>query len=418
MAEKDERRQVVRGYFGTVESAGKDAFASGLALLSLSTSFDGGLSPRVDMRSSVLILSASVVLFFAAGFLGLAVVFLVALVAVWSSSAGLGNGDAATEKASNAETDTRKRARVSSLFMSMFLAVGAVYQMNIALNCRMQKQQYQGKHEIETVVQADGSAPCEQRGCEQEDNDQAGACPKAAPQADDPQHEGGKSHVNQGRYPGTHLEKHAVVQKSFDVVALKVHPTNRPDRAFVVVEIVFLAFLALVAVAIAANEHNTAAHQAGRQIDAGRIAVVADLHVPLFAWRWIAEDFDGRNGAGLLGAEGAQLRVYKGFGRHEGCVHELVLGEFVGKDGGLRHGRVSRLLQNAGKRLRIGVGDLERKRVEVKVLSRTVDANGCKRDFAQIVSRMIETVARHPCRTRRRNFILGEAIGNATALEN
>src|ERR1019366_3088790 len=124
------------------------------------------------------------------------------------------------------------------------------------------------------------------------------------------------------------------------------------------------------------------------------------------------------HGAGLLGAEGAQVRVYKVFGRHEGCVHELVLGEFVGKDGGLRHGRVSRLLQKAGKRLRVGVGDLERKRVEVKVLSRTFDANGGKRDFAQIVRRMIETVARNPRRSRRWNFILGEAVGNATALEN
>src|ERR1019366_1829430 len=139
MAEKDERRQVVRGYFGTVESAGKDAFASGLAFLSLSTSFAGGLSPRVDMRSSVLILSASVVLFFAAGFLGLAVVFLVALAVVWSSSAALGKGDAATDMASNAEPDTRKSVLVSSLFMSMFLAV---YQMNITLNCSMQKQQH------------------------------------------------------------------------------------------------------------------------------------------------------------------------------------------------------------------------------------------------------------------------------------
>jgi hypothetical protein len=43
--------------------------------------------------------------------------------------------------------------------MSDLLGVGAVYQMNIALNRGMQKQQYQGKHEIEAIVKRDSRKP-------------------------------------------------------------------------------------------------------------------------------------------------------------------------------------------------------------------------------------------------------------------
>jgi len=69
-----------RDYFGLSASV----FGTVLVSLDALESFGGGLSPRVDMRSSVLTLSPSVELFVEAAFFGFAAGFFGGLFVVWS----------------------------------------------------------------------------------------------------------------------------------------------------------------------------------------------------------------------------------------------------------------------------------------------------------------------------------------------
>src|SRR5580700_4214691 len=75
-------------------------------------------------------------------------------------------------------------------------------------------------------------------------------------------------------------------------------------------------------------------------------------------------------------------------------------------------------LQNISYRLRVGVRYLQGEGVEVETLAGAAKTDGYQRDFAKIVSRMIEAISRHPGRARCGHFVLGETVGNATATIN